>query len=93
MEEQISLKEYVDQRFKDSEKAIAIAFSSHEKKTEQSEKYLESWQHSANEWRGAMVDRERNFLTRKEFYTMVATTVGIITLGIITITLLVLILR
>jgi hypothetical protein len=80
METQVSLKEYVDQRFLDQETAVKAALTSAEKAVKISEDNNQNWRSNANEWRGAMSDRERDFLTRKEFYAIVGTAVSIITL-------------
>ncbi len=50
-----TLKAYFEQRFRDQEKAVA-------KYAEDSEK----WRQNANEWRGAMNDRERSLMPRAE---------------------------
>lgn len=63
----ISLKEYVDQRLLDKDKAIDIAQENSDK-----------WRANANEWREAMNDRERQFLTRREFYSILVTGVAVI---------------
>jgi hypothetical protein len=76
----VSLKEHVNQRFDDQEKAIRAALASAEKAVDKAEDGAEKWRNSANEWRGAMSDRERDFLTRKEFYAIVGTAVAVISL-------------
>lgn len=79
----VSMKEYIDQRFEDSRKAVDVALSSSEKAVEKAETNTKQWQNSANEWRSAMNDRERNFLTRREFYIMIGTVISMITLLIL----------
>lgn len=85
----VSLKDYVDKRFEDqdkavqaalasAEKAVGAALVSSEKAVDKAEVSAERWRNNANEWRGAMSDRERDFLTRKEFYTMLATAISVI---------------
>lgn len=76
----VSLKEYVDQRFDDQEKAVQAALASAEKAVDKAERQGERWRESANEWRGAMTDRERDFLSRKEFYSVVVTAVAVVSL-------------
>jgi hypothetical protein len=81
----------LDQRLADSdkavttalaaaEKAVAAAQASSEKAIDKAERDAEKWRNNANEWRGAMSDREREFLTRREFYVMVGALVMILTL-------------
>ena len=85
----VPLKEYVDRRFDESEKAVKAALQSAskavdaalvsaEKAVDKAETSAERWRNSANEWRGAMSDRERDFLTRREFYAITATAVAVI---------------
>lgn len=64
---EISLREYVDRRFEDSEKAVQAALAAAEKAVAKAEANAEKWRENANEWRGAMSDRERSFMTRMEF--------------------------
>ncbi len=76
--EQVNLKEYVDQRFAEQEKATLVALQAAEKAVDKAEAAAERWRNNANEWRGAMGDRERDFLTRKEFYAIVGTATAVI---------------
>lgn len=91
MTEAIPIKDYVDQRFAAQEiavdkalaaakEAVVAALAASEKAVDKAEVSAERWRNSANEWRGAMSDRERDFLSRKEFYSIVATAVAVITL-------------
>lgn len=73
-EEKISLKDYADRRFEDNKTAVDAALAAAEKAVNKAEINAEKWRDSANEWRGAMSDRERAFLTRKEFYLIIGTT-------------------
>ena len=57
--------ELYDRRFEAQEKAVAVA-----------EANSERWRQNANEWRAAMTDRERNFLSRG--MGLVAIALGII---------------
>lgn len=59
-------KEAIDKALGAAEKAVNIA-----------ETNAERWRNSANEWRGAMTDRERDFLGRKEFYAIIGTAVAV----------------
>jgi len=75
----VSLREYVDRRFADNdatikaalasqEKAVDAALAAQEKAVQVAEQNAERWRMSANEWRAAMNDRERQFPTRKELW-------------------------
>jgi hypothetical protein len=59
-------KDYVDRRFADQQAAVAAALASAEKAVNKSAVEIESWRKASNEWRGAMNDRERNFMPRPE---------------------------
>lgn len=87
MSDDVSLKEYIDRRFDEQEKAVQAALAaadksvlaaltSAEKAVDKAEQSAERWRNSANEWRGAMSDRERDFLTRREFYVMIGTAIA-----------------
>jgi hypothetical protein len=86
---EISLKEYIETRFEAQEKAVSAALAaaekavvaalaSSEKAVDKAEVSAERWRNAANEWRGAMGDRERDFLTRKEFYAIVGAAISVI---------------
>ncbi len=49
------------------EKAVQAALAAADKAVAKAEEGAQRWQESANEWRGAMSDRERSFLPRPEF--------------------------
>lgn len=77
-ENNISLREYVDTRFEAQERAVAAALaaaekavnaalSAQEKAVSLAEGNAEKWRASANEWRGAMDDREGNFVKVGEY--------------------------
>lgn len=57
-----------DRRYTDvaqeREKAIALAVQSVERALTIAEASAEKWREAANEWRGAMEDRERNFISK-----------------------------
>ncbi len=91
MSDQITLKEYVDGRFTSLEKttadalvaatkAVDAALIAADKAVSKSEAERKDWQKASNEWRGAMSDRERDFLTRREFYAMIIASVTVISL-------------
>lgn len=58
-----------EQRFVAQEKAIAAALASSDKANATSEVNAEKWRQSANEWRGAMSDRDRELPSRREVET------------------------
>lgn len=62
----ISLKEYVDQRFTDLDKGVSAALVSAEKAVDKAEKNAEKWRENANEWRGAMTDKDKAFALKTE---------------------------
>ena len=49
------------------EKAVTAALTAAEKAVAVAERNAEEWRKGANEWRGSMTDRERNFVSRPEF--------------------------
>lgn len=55
-----------EQRFVAQEKAIAAALASSDKANATAETNAEKWRQSANEWRGAMSDRDRELPSRRE---------------------------
>jgi len=52
------------------EKAIVAAFQASEKAIAKAEANAEKWRESANEWRGAMSDRDRELPSRREVEAM-----------------------
>jgi hypothetical protein len=58
-----------DQRFQAQEKAVVAALAAAKEAVTVAEVNAEKWRESANEWRGAMNDRERQFPTRKELWS------------------------
>lgn len=63
----VSLKEHFEKLLLEKDKAINIALASAKEAVLVAETNSEKWRANANEWRGAMTDRERNFLTNSEF--------------------------
>lgn len=72
-----TLKTYVDQRLTDidkavqaalaaAEKAVGAALAAAQRAVEAAEANAKAWREGANEWRGAMNDRERSFATVKD---------------------------
>jgi hypothetical protein len=82
MESPISLREYVERRFEDQDKAVQAALAAAEKAVLKKEEEVERWRAAANEWRGALSDRERDYLSRREFYSIIGTVVGLIGLAL-----------
>lgn len=56
-----------EQRFLAQEKVFRDALLAAEKAVAVAERNSEEWRKGANEWRGSMTDRERNFVARAEF--------------------------
>lgn len=76
---------YVDKRFEGMKDAVDVALKgaaaladAANKAVDKAENQGERWRQNANEWRGAMSDREHDFLSRKEFYAIVGTAVGVV---------------
>lgn len=65
------LDKRIEQRFLAQEKAIAAALASSDKAQAVSDYNAENWRASANEWRGAMSDRDRELPSRREVETAV----------------------
>jgi hypothetical protein len=77
MPNEIDLRDYVDAMFAEKEKALRAALTAQEKAVsaalESSDKAItkaeanaEKWRENANEWRGAMSDRDRELPSRRE---------------------------
>lgn len=62
-----ALDRLIDQRFEAYEKAISKAEATSEKAIDKAEANSERWRASSNEWRGAMNDREKNFLSQDAY--------------------------
>ncbi len=78
-EQTISLKEYFEKVLAEKDKAINIALAAAKEAVGVAEKNAEKWRENANEWRGAMSDREKNFITRREAWSVFLLLVTIIT--------------
>lgn len=83
----ISLRDYVESKFQAQEKAVAAALAAQkeavaaalaaaEKAVAVAEVNAEKWRQNANEWRGAMTDRDRNFLSKSIGYIIGALTIA-----------------
>lgn len=77
-ENNISLREHIEALREADKVAISAALAAAKEAVLKKEEEVERWRANANEWRGAMNDRERDFLTRREFYVMVATAITVI---------------
>lgn len=62
-----TLKEHFEAVLAEKDKAINIALASAKEAVSVAEANAEKWRANANEWRGAMTDRERNFVQKSEF--------------------------
>lgn len=62
-----TLKEHLEKILAEKDKAINIALAAAKEAVGVAEKNAEKWRDSANEWRGAMSDREKTFMPRSEF--------------------------
>jgi len=60
-------KEAVKDALAAQEKAVNAALAAAEKAVAVAERNAEQWRAGANEWRGSMTDRERNFVAKSEF--------------------------
>ena len=58
-----------------SDKAVNAAMAATDKATVVAEINDEKWRKNANEWRGAMDDRERNFLSKSMGYVLMAVSI------------------
>ena len=57
--------------------AVDAALSAAALAVDKAERNTKDWQVAANEWRGAMSDRERQFVTRRELYAYIGLAVAI----------------
>lgn len=62
----IPIRDYIDQRFADQEKAVNAALASSEKAVDKAEKNAEKWREQANEWRGAMTDKDKAYALKAD---------------------------
>lgn len=56
----------MEQRFKAQEGAVAAALAAAKEAVTVAEANARDWRQGANEWRGAMTDRERDLFSRRE---------------------------
>ncbi len=85
-----TLKELMDEREEsnkqkliEQKEAVRVAFSNAEKSVATAEANAEKWRINANEWREAMNDRERNFLSKGMGYVVGALSAGALILTIV----------
>lgn len=62
--ETVNLKEYFERILVEKDKAINSALATAKEAVLVAEKNAEKWRDNANEWRGAMTDREKTFATK-----------------------------
>jgi mevalonate kinase len=78
----VPLREYVEALFREKEKAVeaaleaqakavAAALEAADKAVTKAEQNAEKWRENANEWRGAMSDRDRELPSRREVETLI----------------------
>ena len=60
----VPLREHLEALIAEADKRYAERFEAQERALTTAEEHAQQWRNSANEWRSAMTDRERNFLSR-----------------------------
>ena len=65
--ESVSLKEHFTALLAEKDKALSAALASAKEATSVAEANSEKWRANANEWRSAMDDREKKFVTVSEY--------------------------
>jgi len=60
----VSLREHFERLLDESEKRALMRYEAQERALKIAEEHAAHWRASANEWRAAMTDRDRNFLPR-----------------------------
>jgi len=73
-----ALKEHIEKILEEKDKALKAALAEAKEAVKVAEINAEKWRQSSNEWRSAMNDRERNFVTRREVWIVVAAITGFI---------------
>lgn len=73
-----TLKEHFEKVLAERDKAITSALQAAEKAVAVAEANAEKWRNQANEWRGAMTDREKNFITRREVWIAIVAIIGFV---------------
>lgn len=77
-ENTVPLKEYFEKILAEKDKALNAALASAKEAVTIAETNAEKWRNQANEWRGAMSDREKNFVTRREVWLAVVAIAGFV---------------
>ncbi len=70
----LTLKEYFEKILDERDKAIKSALDAAKEAVLVAERNAEKWRANANEWRGAMTDRELDFVRKSEFIEYKAST-------------------
>jgi len=65
-----TLKEYLEEKIRLQDKAVTVALLSAEKAVAIADNNAEKWRDNANEWRGAMGDREEKFVQKEHLNPM-----------------------
>jgi hypothetical protein len=66
------------QQFVSQERAVAAGLAAAEKAVGVAERNAEKWRDNANEWRGAMTDKDRNFVTKNALWGYAVGMVGLV---------------
>lgn len=66
------------QQFASQEKAVSAALAAAEKAVGVAERNAEKWRDNANEWRAAMSDKDRNFITKSAAWGYLVGAVGLL---------------
>lgn len=73
----VPLREHLEALQAVRDEAHQAALDGVQRSTDKFETENRAWRDAANEWRGAMADRERDFLTRREFYSIIGAVIGV----------------
>ena len=77
MSDEVDIKEYFEKILVEKDKALSAALAAAKEAVNIAEKNAEKWRDQANEWRGAMSDREKKFITRSELWGAVIAIAGL----------------
>lgn len=77
-----TLKEHHEALRDADRRAVELALSAAKEAVSVAEVNADRWRASANEWRGAMSDRERDFMSRREFRATLIAFGGFVSLGL-----------
>jgi hypothetical protein len=73
-----TLKEHFEKLREADNEATKIALAAAKEAVQIAENNAEKWRQSANEWRGAMNDKDKNFITRREIWIAMVAIAGIV---------------